>query len=202
MAVAVLAVLVWQVAGHGPLWRWDVRVDAAVLRAAARWPRVRPVAQGAADLGDLVVALPVLAAAVAWAGRARREWRSAVACAALLAVTGVVVSVAKAAVARPVPGTARPAARVAGHSGYFPSGHAAAWAMACALTVVVLARACRTAAARRTLVCAAVPLQLVAGAGLVWRGYHWPLDVVAAWCVCWVVLVAGWRVRSWWGSPG
>jgi membrane-associated phospholipid phosphatase len=198
----LLAVLTWQVAGHGPAWRWDVRVDAAVLREAARHPGARPVAEAAADLGDLVVALPVLAAALAWAARVRREGRTALVCAALMAATGAVVSVAKAVVARPVPGTDRPAAHVVGHGGYFPSGHAAAWAMASLAAVVVLAEAARTAAARRALVCAAVPLQLVAGAGLVWRGYHWPLDVAASWCLCWVLLVVGLRFRSWWGTRG
>ncbi|MFP8964552.1 hypothetical protein ACLIYP_28895, partial [Streptomyces nanhaiensis] len=31
--------------------------------------------------------------------------------------------------------------------------------------------------AAAALVCAAV------GAGLVWRGYHWPLDVLGSWCL-------------------
>lgn len=197
-ALALFAVLAWQVAAHGVLWRADVRWDAAVLRAAARHPGIRGLAQAAADAGDLAVALPALALALGCAAWRTRAWRPAAVYAAAMAATGLVVVPVKDAVGRPAPGSAV----LGAHSGYFPSGHAATAAMACGLAVLALREAVRGAAARRALVCAAVPLNLVVGAALVWRGYHWPLDVVAAWCLCGVLLaVAAW-VRSWWGSRG
>ncbi|MDI5972917.1 phosphatase PAP2 family protein [Streptomyces sp. SL13] len=197
-ALVVLAVLTWQVVAHGAWWRADVRLDAAVLRAAAARPGWRGGAQVLADAGDLVVALPVLAAALGYAGLRRRAWFGPAVYAGLMAVTGLVVSAGKAAVGRPAPGTSV----LGAHSGYFPSGHAATAAMASGLVVLALLPLCRRAAARRLLVAAAVPLNLAVGAALVWRGYHWPLDVAASWCLCWVLLVVGYRVTRWWGSRG
>ncbi len=48
----------------------------------------------------------------------------------------------------------------------------------------------RSPAVRRGLVLLCVLLVLGASYGLVRRGYHWPLDVVASWCLG-AVLLAG-----------
>lgn len=204
------ALLTWQVAARGPLFHWDSRLDAAVLRAAARHRLLRPAAQVLADLGDLPVALPLLAVVLGWVAWRLRRWSPALGYAAAMAVTGVVVVPVKTAVSRPAPG----ASVLAGRSGYFPSGHAATAAMASGLAVLAVLPLLRRAAARRLVVIAAVPLNVAVGAALVWRGYHWPLDVVAAWCLSGVLLGLAWglthglargparRLRSWWGTRG
>ncbi len=203
MAVAAtgFALLWWQVATHGPWWRWDGAADGAVLRTAARDGFLRPYAQVTADLGDIVVALPALAAVLGYVGWRTGRWKVPAVCAAVMALTGLVVVPLKAAVGRPAPGSSV----LAGHSGYFPSGHAATFAMAyglASLALLSLPVLAGRAAAWRLLVFAAVPLNLVVGAALVWRGYHWPSDVMASWCLCWVLLgAARWVTRSW-GSLG
>jgi membrane-associated phospholipid phosphatase len=174
---------------------------------------LRPAAQVLADLGDLQVALPVLAVVLGRVAWRRRAVLPAAGYAVVMAVTGALVVPVKAAVSRPAPG----ASVLAGHSGYFPSGHAATAAVACGLAVLALLPELRRAAARRLLVIAAVLLNLAVGAALVWRGYHWPLDVVAAWCLSGVLLAlapgltrgtgarlagAGARLTSWWGTRG
>ncbi|MYR57356.1 phosphatase PAP2 family protein, partial [Streptomyces sp. SID625] len=67
-------------------------------------------------------------------------------------------------------------------TGYFPSGHTATAVVAYGGAVVVLRPWLRTARARRLAVAGGVVLVLAVSYGLVRRGYHWPLDVVAAWC--------------------
>lgn len=42
--------------------------------------------------------------------------------------------------------------------------------------------------ARRAVVVLAVVVNIGVGFGLVRQGYHWPLDVVASWCVCALLL--------------
>ncbi|BFO15738.1 hypothetical protein SHKM778_21260 [Streptomyces sp. KM77-8] len=67
--------------------------------------------------------------------------------------------------------------------GYYPSGHTATAVVAYGAATLLLLPLLRSPAVRRPLVvlCAA----LVAGVsyGLVRRGYHWPLDVAASWCL-------------------
>ncbi len=199
------ALAVWQVAAHGPLYRWDRAADADVLRAAAREPLLTPAARFAADLGNTAVALPVLACALvyaAWrhrrAGRAR-WWRPLAVQAVAMASAAPPVVALKALVARPAPGTGR----LVAHSGYFPSGHAMTAATAYGLAALALAHSVRRAAVRRLSAATAALLVLTVGAGLVWHGYHWPLDVLASWCLSALLLAATrWCVRSRWASPG
>ncbi len=199
MLLAGLALLTWQVRAHGVLWRWDLRADAGVLRRAAREPGARPFARVLADAGDLAVALPALAAVLGVVVRRTGRWVTVAVSAAALAATGAVVVPFKAAVGRPAPGEAV----LAGHSGYFPSGHAATFAVAGGLAVAaVRSLPAVRPAARRLLVAAAVPSNLLVGAALVWCGYHRPLDVLAAWCLAGVLLAAAAAVTRWWGSPG
>lgn len=197
-AVVLLALLTWQVVSHGPLARGDDHVDVVLLRLAARHRSARSAARVLADLGDVQVALPVLAAALVVSVRRLGRWCPAVWCAAAMAVTAAVVVPFKAAVARPAPG----ASVLAGHSGYFPSGHAATAAMAYGLAALALGPPLGSVAARRRLVAAVVPLNVAVGAGLVWCGYHRPLDVAASWCLSGVLLAATWWFTCWWGTRG
>ncbi|WP_438828067.1 phosphatase PAP2 family protein [Streptomyces tropicalis] len=67
--------------------------------------------------------------------------------------------------------------------GYFPSGHTATAAVAYGATALLLLPGLRTVGARRAVVAGCAVLVLAVSYGLVRRGYHWPLDVVAAWCL-------------------
>src|SRR5207302_557131 len=69
----LFALVTWQVAARGPLYRWDRALDAGALRAAARATSLTPFAQVLADLGELTVALPVPACALAYAAWRRRR---------------------------------------------------------------------------------------------------------------------------------
>ncbi|NEA00592.1 phosphatase PAP2 family protein, partial [Streptomyces sp. SID10116] len=74
--------------------------------------------------------------------------------------------------------------------GYFPSGHAATAAVAYGAAVLLLLPLLRGAYGRRELVIGCCLLNVAVGFGLVRRGYHWPLDVVASWCLAAVLLRA------------
>ncbi|WBB62742.1 phosphatase PAP2 family protein [Streptomyces sp. WMMC500] len=111
-----------------------------------------------------------------------------VAGAAAFAVLPAVVLPLKSAQARP--GPRGPLAD--DYAGFFPSGHATTAAVAYGAVVLLLLPLLRSRAARRLLAAAAGAVVAGAGAGLVWREYHWPLDVLAGWCVA-GALLAGCR---------
>ncbi|MEU7282674.1 phosphatase PAP2 family protein [Streptomyces sp. NPDC045431] len=160
-ALALFAVVTWQVAVHGPLARLDERAGRAV---AGRGPA--PLTELLADLGNLQVALPVLAVALAyavWRGR-----RRAALCAGLaMALVPAVVVPLKVLVDRVGPLTAE--------TGYYPSGHTA--------TALVAYGGAALLVHRRRLLPVAALLTVATGVGLVLRGYHWPLDVLGSACL-------------------
>ncbi|MFG2227117.1 phosphatase PAP2 family protein [Streptomyces sp. NPDC048644] len=189
----VFALLTWQVAAHGPLRTLDERAGRAL--AASALPG--PLAEFFADLGNTVVALPLLLAAAGWAywrGRrpdgaaAPRGWLPPLAAMVTLAVLPALVVPLKLWLDRPGP------ARMTGvHDGFYPSGHAATAAVAYGLTALLLIRARRrpgTAAGPAVAgpAWAAALLNVCVGVGLVRQGYHWPLDVLASWCLSGVLL--------------
>ncbi|MFD6419045.1 phosphatase PAP2 family protein [Streptomyces sp. NPDC060194] len=186
---AVLFTLItWQVAAHGPLWRLDVRAGEAV---AGRGPA--GLAEFFADLGNPEVAGPVLAVAMAYG--LRRGLRAPVYTAglALLAVPLLVVPL-KLLLARPGTPVVPPG------TGYYPSGHTATAAVAYGSAALLLV-ACARAPGRlvpAALLALAGALTGATGTGLVLRGYHWPLDVLASLCLSGVLLaaVAGTVLRS------
>ncbi|MEU5899167.1 MULTISPECIES: phosphatase PAP2 family protein [Streptomyces] len=184
-SVLLFALLTWQVVADGPLRRADERVGRALT--GSRLPD--RAAEFLADLGNATVAVPVLVAVAAYtAWRARRGgafrwWLPAVAALVAMAAVPVLVVPLKAVIGRTGP------PGMAG-DGYFPSGHAATAAVAYGAAVLLLLPLLRGAYGRRELVIGCCLLNVAVGFGLVRRGYHWPLDVVASWCLAAVLLRA------------
>ncbi|MFE5510629.1 phosphatase PAP2 family protein [Streptomyces sp. NPDC056529] len=168
-ALVAFAVVTWQVLVHGPLARLDERVSRALVDTVPR-----PLSELASDLGNMPVALPVLGCAMAyavWRGRGR-----AALCAGLaMAAVPLLVVPLKVWTARP--GPLEPWAH-----GYYPSGHTA--------TAMVAYFGAALLVSNRLVPVAAV-LTAATGTGLVLRGYHWPLDVVASLCLgLWILGVS------------
>ncbi|MGW2486523.1 phosphatase PAP2 family protein [Streptomyces sp. NPDC001606] len=177
----LFALITWQVTGHGPLLRLDSRLSRALVHPD------RP-SQLLSDLGDIQVAVPVLALVIGyalWRGRATRTarwWVPPLGAAVLMAVVPAIVVPLKDWTARPGTPVVPPAV------GYYPSGHTATAAVAYGSAVLLLLPRLRSPAARRGLVAGCALLVLGVSYGLVRHGYHWPLDVVASWCLCSVLL--------------
>lgn len=173
-SLLVFALVSWQVAIEGPLLAWDERIERGIVGHGPR-----PLTELLADLGNLTVALPVLAASMAYTlwrdGRSRRYEVVGMAL-AMAAVPALVVPL-KALLDRPGPLTAA--------TGYYPSGHAATALVAyCGAALLIAPRLRRGWAMPVALV-----LTLATGIGLVLRGYHWPLDVIGSWSLCTALLV-------------
>ncbi|MGW0611871.1 phosphatase PAP2 family protein [Streptomyces sp. NPDC002788] len=181
----LFALITWQVVADGPL----VRLDAQVSRDLVRPDRFSEIL---ADLGNAQVAVPVLAVALGYAavrtrrGGSGRWWLPVAAAALLMALVPALIIPFKELTDRPGTPAVPPG------TGYYPSGHTATAAVAYGSATLLLFPWLRTAFARRALVTACVLLVLGASYGLVRRGYHWPLDVVASWCLCTVLLSSLW----------
>ncbi|MEW2295878.1 phosphatase PAP2 family protein [Streptomyces sp. NPDC006743] len=179
--VVLFVLITWQVVDHGPLLRADRWVSAGLLHPD-RFSEVL------SDLGNVQVAVPVLlvaAGCAAWRGRrdgAVRWWRVPLAAPATMAVLPVLLVPLKEWTARPGTSVMPPG------TGYFPSGHTSTAVLAYGGAVIVLLPWLGTAPARRLAAAGGVVLVLAVSYGLVRRGYHWPLDVVAAWCLGLVLL--------------
>ncbi|MFI5684832.1 phosphatase PAP2 family protein [Streptomyces sp. NPDC051636] len=179
------AFITWQVVSDGPLVRLDERLSSAVVHP----DRTSEVLAG---LGDVQVAVPVLMAVLVYvAGRGRatgtdRWWLPPTAAALLMALVPVVVVPLKHWTARPGTPVVPPGV------GYYPSGHTATAAIAYGSATLLLLPGLRSPLARRALVAACAALVLGVSFGLVRHGWHWPLDVVASWCLCAVLLSSLW----------
>ncbi|MCD9144029.1 phosphatase PAP2 family protein [Streptomyces albireticuli] len=191
LCVLLLALLTWQTAAHGPLRALDERLGRTV--AGSGFPG--GLARFLSDLGNVTVALPVLLAAIAVsavttarARRVRRWWAPALGAALAMAAVPALVVPLKSWVGRPGP----PETAASGaHDGFFPSGHTATAAVAYGAATLLVLTACRPGRRPRVLaLCAYVLLNAGVGIGLVRCGYHWPLDVMGAWCLSGVVLWA------------
>ncbi|MFG2502604.1 phosphatase PAP2 family protein [Streptomyces sp. NPDC048441] len=140
-----------------------------------------------ADLGGVAIAVPVLAVVVVYAGwRARvagtfRWWLAPAAAAVAMASVPALVIPLKELIGR----TGPPGMD---GSGYYPSGHTATAMVAYGGAVLLLLPYLRGTYARRELLIACALLNFGVGLGLMRRGYHWPLDVVASWCLFGMVL--------------
>ncbi|MFJ9807162.1 phosphatase PAP2 family protein [Streptomyces sp. NPDC101158] len=161
-SLVTLAVVTWQVLVHGPLARLDESLSRALVDTVPRG-----LAEAASGLGDMSVALPVLACAMAYA--VRRGRRAAALCAGLsMALVPLLVVPLKLWTGRP--GPLEPWAQ-----GYYPSGHTATAMVAYAGAALLVSR---------RLLPLAVLLTAVTATGLVLRGFHWPLDVLASVALC------------------
>ncbi|WNZ08342.1 phosphatase PAP2 family protein [Streptomyces sp. 11x1] len=181
----LFALITWQVLARGPLARLDERLsDSLVHRGAPT--------QFLADLGNVTVAVPALALVVlfvAWRARATgrdRWWRPSAAAALLMAAVPLWVVPLKELIARSGPPIMGPG------TGFYPSGHTATASVAYGSAVLLLWPWLRGTLARLAAVAVAVVVNIGVGFGLVRQGYHWPLDVVASWCVCTLLLSSLW----------
>jgi membrane-associated phospholipid phosphatase len=176
VAGGLLFVLVtWQVAAGGPLRAADERLGRAAFGHGPRAPL-----EFLADLGGVAVAAPVLAAAAAlrlWRG-GRAALRAVLPPVLAPAAVPALVVPLKALIARPAP--------LQDATGWYPSGHTATAMVAYCGAALLLAPYLRTA----WTMPAALALTVATGTGLVFRGYHWPLDVVGSIGLCGVLVAA------------
>lgn len=168
----LFALVTWQVMADGPLLGPDER---AGLALAGRGPA--RLCDFFADLGNMQVAVPVLACAVAFAWF-RRDRRAALCAVAVMAAVPVLVVPLKLWTDRQGPLTEA--------TGYYPSGHTATAAVAYGAAALLLAPYVRRS---WMMLVAAVLMTAATSIGLVLRGYHWPLDVFASWCLSAVLLL-------------
>ncbi|QIJ65023.1 phosphatase PAP2 family protein [Streptomyces sp. JB150] len=189
LPLILFALITWQVVADGPLIRLDERLSRALVRPDR-------VSELLADLGNVPVAVPVLAVVAAgalWRARAGGTdhwWRPGVAAAVLMALVPALVVPLKVLTDRPGTPAVPPA------TGYYPSGHTATAAVAYGCAALLLLPSLRRAAARRAVLALCAALVLGVSFGLVRRGYHWPLDVVASWCLSALLLGLLWRPLS------
>ncbi|WP_309144540.1 phosphatase PAP2 family protein [Streptomyces sp. BR123] len=163
----VLAVVTWQVLVSGPLLTPDERLSRALVRSVPD-----AVTERLSDLGNVPVAVPVLALAMAYAVR-RGNLVGALAAGLAMALVPALVVPLKLWTGRP--GPLEPWA-----AGYFPSGHTATAAVAYLGAALLL----RPYTRGPWPVAAALVLTGATAVGLILRGWHWPLDVLASLLLC------------------
>ncbi|CAL9600986.1 phosphatase PAP2 family protein [Streptomyces sp. enrichment culture] len=182
----LFALITWQVLADGPLVGLDERLSRALVHPDR-------LSELLSDLGNVQVAVPVLVVAlayVAWHGRVTGVdlwWLPPLAGALAMVLVPALVAPLKEWTDRPGTPAVPPA------TGYYPSGHTATAVVAYGAATLLLLGRLRAPAVRRGLVVLCALLVLGTSYGLVRRGYHWPLDVVASWCLG-VVLLAGVRL--------
>ncbi|WP_343245134.1 phosphatase PAP2 family protein [Streptomyces sp. SID14478] len=165
-------------ASDGPLLGPDERLGNAIRTSAIP----AGPAEFFADLGNPQVALPALAAALAYASWRTRTWLPAATAALTMALVPALVAPLQAGLDRPGPPPMSP------ETGFYPSGHAATAAVAYGLCALLLRR--------RETAYGCVLLNAAVGLGLVRQGYHWPVDVVGSWCLAAMLLYAAAFVLS------
>ncbi|MCT7355466.1 phosphatase PAP2 family protein [Streptomyces sp. 15-116A] len=189
LPAVLFALITWQVVADGPLVDVDERLSRALVEPDQ-------ASELLADLGNVQVAVPVLAVALAyvgWHGRATgldRWWLPPAAGAVAMVLVPVLVAPLKEWTDRPGTPAVPPAV------GYYPSGHTATAVVAYGAATLLLLPLLRSAAVRRGLVALCALLVLGASYGLVRRGYHWPLDVAASWCLGAILLTGLWLLVS------
>ncbi|MFE7433057.1 phosphatase PAP2 family protein [Streptomyces tendae] len=185
LPLLLFALITWQVLADGPLVRVDERLSGALVHPDR-------LSELLSDLGNVQVAVPVLVVAlayVAWHGRTTGVdlwWLPPLAGALAMVSVPALVAPLKEWTDRPGTPAVPPA------TGYYPSGHTATAVVAYGTAALLLLGRLRSPAVRRALVVLCAVLVLGTSYGLVRRGYHWPLDVVASWCLG-VALLAGVR---------
>ncbi|WP_409469390.1 phosphatase PAP2 family protein [Streptomyces sp. HC307] len=200
LPVVLFVLITWQVVADGPLVGLDERISRVLVQPDR-------CSELLADLGNVQVAVPVLAIAAvyaarrAWAARVGRWWLPGAAAAVLMALVPALVVPLKELTDRPGTPVVPPA------TGYYPSGHTATAVVAYGCATLLLLPLLHGTYARRALALCCVAVNLGVGFGLVRRGYHWPLDVVASWCLgavligCFVMVVSRSSRRASAGTP-
>ncbi|AUG77309.1 hypothetical protein CFP65_2477 [Kitasatospora sp. MMS16-BH015] len=216
LLLALLVLISWQVAVHGPLLDLDLHVRSLVhstrLSLGGQLPpgatdaglgHLRPahpgpdgfwldrLGRGLSDLGNTIPAIPVLLAAgalAAWRHRRTglRRWW-------LPLPTAAVTALLIPALVIPAKNWfARPGPLGTplhpGEWGWYPSGHTATSAIAYGTATLLLCRAFPGPALHRRLTALTALACLGVGWGLVWSDFHWLLDVLASWCLAGLLL--------------
>lgn len=151
-------------------------------------PPPQRLAELLADLGNMTVAVPVLALVAAYtAWRTHRTattpwWPPPLTAVLTMMAVPLLVIPLKLAVSR----TGPPGMD---GNGYFPSGHTATATVAYGAATLLLLPHLHHPTTRRALTLTCTLLNLAVGYGLVHRGYHWPLDVLASWCLSGILLL-------------
>ena len=167
--------------------RWPLQLDrAAMLALRTPGDLARPVGPGwlldfmrdVTALGDVNVLTLAVVAAVGLM-LVRGLWRTALLIAASSVTGSLLVSGAKATVARGRPDVVPHLVEV--HNLSFPSGHAANSAIIYLTLAALGMRAVRERRVRNYLVACAVLLVGLIGVSRVYLGVHWPSDVLAGW---------------------
>ncbi|MER6447110.1 phosphatase PAP2 family protein [Streptomyces venezuelae] len=163
----------------GPLLTPDHALSRVLVRTVPD-----PVTERLSDLGNVPVAVPVLVLAMAYAARRGRRAAAAAAGLAMALVPALVIPFKE--------WTARPGPLEPWAAGYFPSGHTATAAVAYLGAALLL----RPYSRRPWPTAAALVLTGATAVGLVLRGWHWPLDVLASLLMCTPLLLGvGWADR-------
>ncbi|MGW5846379.1 phosphatase PAP2 family protein [Streptomyces sp. NPDC055254] len=176
-ALLVLGLITWQVLVSGPLLIPDERLSGALVRTVPD-----SVTERLSDLGNVPVALPVLLLCAAYAARRGDRWGALASVGAMALVPALVVPLKV--------WTGRPGPLEPWAAGYFPSGHTATAAVAYLGAALLVSPYVR----RPWPTAAALVLTGATAVGLVVRGFHWPLDVLASLLLCVPLLLGVARV--------
>lgn len=175
----VFSLITWQVLVSGPLLAPDHALSRALVRTVPD-----SVTERLSDLGNIPVAVPVLALAMACAAWRGRRLAAGAAGLAMALVPALVIPFKE--------WTARPGPLEPWAAGYFPSGHTATAAVAYLGAALLV----RPYTRRPWPTAAALVLTGATAVGLVLRGWHWPLDVLASLLMCTPLLFGvGWVSR-------
>ncbi|WP_405488308.1 phosphatase PAP2 family protein [Streptomyces sp. NBC_00096] len=181
LCAALFALITWQVLVSGPLLTPDALLSRALVRTVPD-----AVTQRLSDLGNVPVAVPVLLLAVLYAVRRGNRRGAAAAALAMALVPALIVPLKE--------WTARPGPLEPWATGYYPSGHTATAYVAYTAAALLVAPYTR----RRWPLPLAAALTALTAAGLILRGYHWPLDVLASFLMCTPLLLG---VHRWASRP-
>ena len=191
--LVALTVLTEQVATHGPLLAVDRWVRRDTLRLVAENPYswLDTLAEWWTDLGSSMIAISLLVAATLAATLRARSWQPALGAALAGAALFATVIPGKILIGRPGP-EGQPVAP--GEWGWFPSGHTSTATVCLGTACWLLTLGLASARLRRILYTVTSVLCTGVGICLIWRDYHWFLDVVAGWCLSGVIL---WSLVRW-----
>ena len=189
----VLGVLTEQVLTDGPLLAVDRWVRHTTLRLVADnpYPWLNNLAEWWTDLGSSGIAVTLLVAATLTATLRARSWQPLLSAALAGAALFATVIPGKILIGRPGP-EGQPVGP--GDWGWFPSGHTSTAGVCLGTAAWLLALGCASARTRKRLYAGTALLCTGVGLTLIWRDYHWFLDVVAGWCLTGTIL---WCLVRW-----